>query len=312
MLKPMLASDAVIEKIQYPCIIQPKIDGVRGLNLEGTLTGRSLKEHKNRYVTKLFSRPEFVGFDGEMAAAYETDLDLCRLTTSALSTIEGAPVIVWHLFDYITSNTIALPYAERYLALKYKLSSLPNAGEPLLRLVPSVLVHSERELLYHEDAWLSAGYEGLIKRDPAGLHKDGRSTVREGGLLRIKRFIEEDAVVEEILEGETNENEAQINELGQTFRSTQQANMVASGMVGAMICTLLKDVKGLDGKLLFRKGQRIKVAAGKMPHSDRERYFKHPALLLSNTIKFKMFPKGVKDKPRFPTFQSIRARSDVS
>ena len=40
--KPQLAEDAVLDKVIFPCLVQPKIDGVRAMNLEGTLTGRSL------------------------------------------------------------------------------------------------------------------------------------------------------------------------------------------------------------------------------------------------------------------------------
>ena len=36
----------------------------------------------------------------------------------------------------------------------------------------------------------------------------------------------------------------------------------------------------------------------------------HPEELVGHTIKFKTFPKGIKNKPRFPTFVSIRADSD--
>ena len=39
-MKPQLAEDAILDAVRFPCIAQPKIDGVRALNLNGTLTGR--------------------------------------------------------------------------------------------------------------------------------------------------------------------------------------------------------------------------------------------------------------------------------
>ena len=42
--KPQLASDAVIEQVNFPTILQPKTDGVRGLNQHGKFTGRSMDE----------------------------------------------------------------------------------------------------------------------------------------------------------------------------------------------------------------------------------------------------------------------------
>jgi hypothetical protein len=86
--------------------------------------------------------------------------------------------------------------------------------------------------------------------------------------------------------------------------------MLPNEMVGSMECKVLKDVVH-DGKLFFKEGQIITVGAGRMPHIDRLKYFAEQHLLLNQTIKFKTFPKGVKDKPRFPTFQTIRAASDL-
>ena len=51
-LKPQLAEDAILDQVRFPCIVQPKIDGVRALNLNGTLTGRSLDPFKGFGVTE--------------------------------------------------------------------------------------------------------------------------------------------------------------------------------------------------------------------------------------------------------------------
>lgn len=312
-MKPMLAEDYDEGKIVFPVVAQPKIDGVRALNLTGKLTGRSLKAFGNRHVTDMFSYSVLAGLDGEMAAEKETHPALCRLTTSALSTHEGSPFVLWWLFDYVTPNTSRLPYVERYKALQRRINYLKDtsalAAVNRLHIVPMYDVNNLAELNYLDDLWLDMGFEGTIIRNPNSGYKYGRSTVREGGLLRIKRFIEEEAVVIAIEEGQSNQNEATTNALGQTERSTHQANMVPNGMVGAMRCTVVKDVVH-QGATLMRKGQEITVAAGSMPHDDRVRYFQNQHLLVGQTIKFKTFPKGVKDKPRFPTFQSIRMEED--
>jgi len=69
--KPMLACDWFEEKIKFPCIIQPKVDGVHSVNRHGKLLGRSLKPHDNLFITQQYSKPEFHGFCGEM---YSTEL----------------------------------------------------------------------------------------------------------------------------------------------------------------------------------------------------------------------------------------------
>ena len=72
--KPQLAEDAILEDVRFPCWVQPKIDGVRAMNLYGRLTGRSLDEFKGFAISNYFSRPEFVGLDGP-----DPMLDLAQL-----------------------------------------------------------------------------------------------------------------------------------------------------------------------------------------------------------------------------------------
>ena len=314
-MKPMLASDWSEDKVKFPVIGQPKVDGVRALNLTGALTGRSLKTFGNRYVTQYFSQPELIGFDGEMAAQCETHPDLCRLTTSAMASHEGEPFLLWHCFDYITEETKDIPYRERLLTMDAKIRHLqedPGLHRSVghLRTIPWVILNNMDELLAYDEKNLDEGFEGTILRDPCGKYKQGRSTAREGGLLRIKRFLDFDCRVLGIEEGYTNGNAAQINELGKTFRSTHQSNMVANGMVGALNCQALEDV--FDGqKLVIQKDQVVKVSAGSMPHSDRDFFFKNQNMLLDRVIKAKFFPKGIKDKPRFPTYVSLRLTEDL-
>ena len=314
-MKPMLASDWVESKIQFPVIGQPKIDGVRGLNMHGGLTGRSLKLFKNRHTTHFYSQEFFKGLDGELAAAEETHPDLCRLTTSAVGTIEGQPFTLWWVFDYLVEHTASLAYTERYDALVEYVAHLqskpefqPWAGH--LRVVPSKRILTLDELLEYDAQNLDAGFEGTIIRDPYGSHKQGRSTVREGGLLRIKQFLESEAVVLEIVEGESNQNEAQVNELGLQFRSSHQDNMVPNGLVGSMRCRALQTLTD-RGRVVIEEGQIITVSPGNMPHDLRKFYFENQHELLQKTIKFKFFPKGIKDKPRFPTFVTIRQPEDM-
>lgn len=314
-MKPLLATDFDEDKLVFPFFLQPKIDGVRGLNMEGKLTGRSLKTHKNRFTTAFYSQTELIGLDGELAANSEVHPDLCRLTSSALGTIEGQPYTLWWLFDYVTFSTRHLPYDQRYELLLDRVREIYHINNKVwqhLRVVPNVLCSDMQELLRYETKWLEEGYEGVIIRKIDAPHKEGRSTVKQGQLLRIKRFIEEEAYVLEIIEGEENTNEAQINELGNTFRSSHQENKVPNGMVGSMTCRVLKDVFDPVTKVpLLSKDQIITVSPGNMDHNNRRHYFTNQKEILGRVIKFKFFPKGLKDKPRFPTFITIRDESDL-
>lgn len=316
-MKPMLADDFDQSKIRFPVIMEPKIDGVRSCNFAGKLHARSMKQHKNKFTTTLFSRTELNGFDGEMTAQAPFHPDLCRITTSALSTIAGEPYVEWWIFDYATAETMFLPYHVRLDLLTSRIMEI-RIKHPDLRpimdrihIIPNVQVNTLEELLYREEVWLSQGYEGAVIRDPLGYYKQGRSTIREGGMLRIKRFVDAEAQVIAVKEGESNGNEATINELGKTSRSTHQANMIPNGLVGTLVCKLFKDVKDSSGKIILHAGQVIDVAAGKMTHEERSFYFKNQDQILSRVIKFQFFPKGIKDKPRFPTFQTFRSKEDL-
>lgn len=314
-MKPMLASDWDESKLRFPLLAQPKIDGVRALNMVGKLTGRSLKPFKNKHITSLFSHSALLGLDGELAANHECHPDLCRLTSSATGTIEGQPFLLWWLFDYVRPETLDLPYNNRLEALQAKLANMRTEGHPLathLRMMPTRYIRSKDELDELDAEHLAKGYEGTIVRDPFGVHKQGRSTVREGGLLRIKRFVDFEFRVTEIIEGDANENEAQINELGQTFRSSHQANKVPNGMVGAMLGVVIGDVPGPGGKIALVDGQQVKVGAGRLTHDQRRFYFDAQDQFLNKVHKGKFFPIGIKDKPRFPTWQSFRQEEDMS
>jgi DNA ligase-1 len=314
-MKPMLASDADLKKISFPCLVQPKIDGVRALYLNDQLTGRSLKPHKNKHLAKTFNHIQFKGFDGEMTAMSDpAHPDLCRTTSSALGTYEGEPYLKWWLFDYINSHTKILPYKVRLELLREQLDEYFEIWPDLrnfIQIVDTFYCATMDDLLSFEEDFLDLGYEGLIIRDPEGRYKEGRSTIREGGLLRLKRFIDAEAVVEELTEGETNLNEKQTNELGKSFRTSHQSNKVTNGMIGNLLCRVHKDIFDIQGNLLFKAGYKIVVSPGSMDHQKRTNYWENQNLIIGKVIKFKFFPKGIKDQPRFPTYLSIREDSDL-
>lgn len=314
-MKPLLADDWVESKLVFPLIGQPKIDGVRALNMLGQLTGRSLKKFGNHYVTSRYSHSSLIGFDGEMAAERETHPDLCRLTTSALGTHKGEPYLLWWLFDYLPYPDRKLPYGQRLEKLIYRVAELQWEAEHLhqhLRVIPWRWIHSLSELNEFDTENLVAGYEGTILRDPNAPHKEGRSG-KKPILWRIKRFVDFEFMVHTIIEGEENQNEAQINELGLQFRSSHQENMVANGMVGAMVGNVIGVVKDpTTGDILFQDGDEVRVGAGCLSHDQRRHYFKNQLEFKSKVHKAKFFPKGIKDKPRFPTWQTFRDPADIS
>ena len=296
-MKPALADNYDPSNIQLPTFAQPKIDGVRGLNLDGNLVGRSLKAFKNKALTAKFSQPMYRGLDGELAFGNETSSSLCRDTTGITGTIAGpADGFTWHVFDYVTEETVGLPYRERYELLRKKVEEL---GEDFIKLVPYVRLNTADEVETYDEKNLADGYEGTILRNPNSLYKEGRPGKKEQQLMRIKRFSDSEALVLAVVEGRTNLNEAVVNELGRSERSSHAENQVPNGLVGSLTC---KDLES---------GMTITVSPGEMDHIERKFYFDNQKEIVGKTITYKSFKKGVKTLPRFPTFKNIRSAEDM-
>ena len=64
--------------------------------------------------------------------------------------------------------------------------------------------------------------------------------------------------------------------------------------------------------MLIKKGQALTIGPGNMNHEQRTHYYDNQEELIGNIAKFKFFPKGHKDLPRFPVFLSFRIKEDMS
>lgn len=299
-VRPMKAIDVKdIADLKFPLIATDKIDGVYAQNINGKLLGRSLKPFKNKHITELLSREEFSGFSGELIYGNDvTAEDLCRKTTSCVNTIKLVDwEWSWHLFDYVHDSVINLPYNQRILHLNDALNALPEVTRANIQVVHQTPLNDPRivEIVY--EANLDKGLEGLILRQPDGMYKNGRSTLKEQIFLRLKPQNDAEAVVVGVVEAMENNNVAIINKLGYTERSSHQENKVGKGMVGSFLCIDL--VSGND----------ITVSAGKLTHDERVEYFNNPPL--HQVVKYRSMTYGVKKAPRFARFYSFRAIEDL-
>lgn len=313
--KPPLAEDADLATLKFPCWGLPKIDGVRGMNLTGRLTGRSFDEFKGFGLTKLFSKPEYVGFDGELIVGncpFSTDR-LCSVTSGAVGRFKGVTEVAdfhWYIFDFITAVTVNLPYKDRYMVAAARVESL---NEPRIHLVPFSLINNLDEANNFVALCLDAGYEGVIWRNPEAPVKPGRSSASKAQeYLRTKPWADAEILVTGITEGNKNGNEAKKNTLGRTERSSAKAGQIPNGQVGSIQGTLLADfIDPITKKLLFPKDQAITVSSGAMTVEEAIHYFLHPEEIVGHIVKFQHMTHGVKDEPRFPGYLSHRARGDL-
>lgn len=294
-LKPMLAVDCGdVTALRFPLVASPKLDGVRALITSGPVLSRSLKPIPNKHVQALLSGlPD--GLDGELMVGSPTAPDVYRKTVSVVMS-DDAPIdgLVFRVFDVQEAGT----FDERYAGL---FSVFNTLDLDYVDLVPQFTVLSLDELQILEARWVSQGYEGAILRDPQSPYKHGRSTLKEGFLLKLKRFQDGEATVIGATELMHNGNDATVNELGRTARSHKKAGMVPTGTLGTLV---VRDTK---------TGVEFEIGTG-FSAADRVELWRNSQSLPSwewPLVKYKHFPSGAKDKPRHPVFLGWRDKRDV-
>lgn len=329
-LKPHLACDIDLDTVVYPLIGMPKIDGVRGINLDGAITGRSKKAFKNKFVAECFSHKIFLGIDGELALGAWNAPRLCSETTGFVnrqSPKAGKPIesgeLVWWAFDYLHEDYLHLTYFERLQGLAQAVSQFCTLGQrAIVRTVPWRWIHNREDLEAYDAENLANGFEGSCFRDPNGMHKSGRCsnkvTKKNSGnaYLRLKRFIDFEGTITRMEEAMENLNEAKTNELGRTERSTHQENMAPKAMVGNLYMVALTDVEH-NGEVVIQKGEEVKLGPGNMDHPTRKAVWeayvnKTDECWVGQIGKGKFFGHGIKDKIRFGTFVCLRSEEDMS
>lgn len=282
--RPMLATDADLDKLRFPLLASAKLDGVRAVVRDGVVFSRSNKPIPNAHVQKLFGK--YTHFDGELIVGDPTSKTCYRDTVSGVMSVDGEPDVKLYVFDHVGEPSHLYNFrAERLTESKH------------------VIVHEQvmcltlEDILQYEEECLGEGYEGLILRDPNAPYKQGRSTVKEGYLLKLKRFVDDEATVIGFEERMHNGNVATVNELGRTARSSHKENKSGRGDLGAL---LLRHSSGIEFSCGtgFTDGERGEIWA------NRDRY-------LGQIAKYKHFPVGAKDLPRHPVFLGWRDRRDL-
>ena len=286
-MKPLLS--ATIEdtsKLTYPCLVSPKLDGIRCLIIDGVAMSRSLKPIRNKFVQELFGTAELNGCDGELVVGDPRSKTCYRDTSSGVMSEDGEPDVRFYLFDRFD---IVGGFTTRY-------GRLPRDGKHIVR-VPHHLCSTEKQLLDLEEKYLNEGYEGVMVRSPQGSYKEGRSTLRDGILGKLKRFADAEYKVIGFQERMHNGNAATTNALGHTERSTHKENLVGRGDLGALV-------------LEFAPGQTFNCGTG-FTDEDRAEIWQNRDKYMGRLAKVKSFLIGVKDLPRFPVFLGWRDEGDV-
>jgi len=290
--KPLLACNCEdVSKLKYPLLLSEKVDGIRMSVHNGICMSRSMKPIPSAAVQAKFGRPEYEGYDGEIIYGDKNAKDVFNKSTRACMSHEfpeelDISELKFYVFDRITDD----PYKDRWWYIR------PDEQNQVVKL-RNFTVNSPEEVQEMEADFLAIGAEGVMLRSPEGRYKQGRSTLKEGILLKVKQFVDEEATIIDFEEKMHNTNEATVGELGQTKRSSHQENMIPCGTLGALV-------------VHSEKWGSFKIGTG-FNDQQRQEIWDNRELYAEKLVKFKYFAVGIVDKPRFPVYIGIRHEDDM-
>jgi DNA ligase-1 len=285
--------ESALSRLHYPLLASPKLDGIRVVCHPqlGPVT-RTLKPVPNHHIRTLLSLPILNYLDGEVIVGDHTASDYSfQRTTSAVMSRDGIPDFKYLVFDSFRYPT--LPFRTRHGSYFDTASLSPL---PYIDCLLQIQVGSPKEVLKFEEACLSQGYEGAMLRSPQAPYKFGRSTLKEEGLIKLKRFEDAEAEITGYTELTHNDNPPEADNFGLQRRSSHKANQRPGGTLGTLV------VRGISPPFT---GVSFEVGSG-FDFATRDQLWGLRDTLPGKTITFKYQPHGVKDKPRSPIFKSFR------
>lgn len=233
------------------------------------------------------------GLDGELIVGEPNDPDVYNKSSSVRAE-EGKPDFKFIVFDDASSPE--LNYETRLSIAANKVSSF---NDKRVVMLPQRFIQTMEELDEYEAEQTALGYEGVMLRKPGTPYKNGRSTVSEGYLLKVKRFAHEEGKIIGYEELMHNANEAFKDELGRTRRSETKDGLYPSGMIGSYIVENPKYDKS------------FKVSCGSMSHKERKARLESFAEDNGKTVRYKFLPHGTKDVPRHGLYAGFRDLDDL-
>ncbi len=300
-VRPMLAASQPVtaDDIDFskgPVWCSPKLDGIRNLQMKSISKSRKLKDIPNVHIQQTLAHSILDGMDGELIVGRPEDENCIQTTTSGVMTRGGTPQFAYYVFDVWDSPGVGFLTRKGYLrrrvqaALRHKL--------PVV-LVPQILCTDRASLAEAIGRHYQMGLEGSIIRSYDDPYKFNRSTLTEGIMLKVKESIDSEIRVTGFEEMRHNQNEATLDELGLTKRSTHKAGKTAAGTLGKLV--------GVD----LTSGMPVVIGTGKMTAAQKLHVWQNQHLYLGRIAKYRFASYGIKDAPRFPRFICWRDEIDL-
>ena len=296
-----------LDDIRFPVVASPKIDGIRFYVKDGVAYSLSNLPLRNKNVQAFVNKhSEFLNdCDGEIFAGSPLDMNLFRNTSSVIMSADRTDNFHMTVFDKI--DMPETEYIVRFQTLiddkiEYEKTLLGNYNEyrdftETVNVIHTTLIRTMEELLEYEEDTISIGYEGVIVRSLTALYKQGRSTIKEQGIMKIKRFEDAEAVIIGMIEQTTNTNTPIVAESGYLKRSSSKDGLVLNDTLGKLLC---RDIHG----------NRFTISSG-LTDAERKDIWENQSEYVGKYIKFKYFNVGNYVGYRHPVFLGFRHEDDI-
>jgi DNA ligase-1 len=304
----MLAESIDLENAKFPYLATPKIDGIRCYIDASHLWARSNQSIPNLELSRSIPRVLPDGIDGELFCGNFRQTQ--SIVTSPGAIVEGSGLTL-HIFDwcqntrtgYLDRISSIVPILRELCASGWVKSidastglsvySHPTYNFRITPLLPVWITDLAQLQAFYEKC-LGLGHEGIILRCPLAHYKFGRATLAENSLLRLKPTHDRKAIILGVEEQLSNQNEAVLNELGRTSRSTAKAGLVPSGTLGSFY------VMDIETEVKFNVG-----GGPGLTHIERSRLWQMRHELGGKVIEYRSLSYGVHEKPRHPQFLGL-------
>lgn len=194
-MKPMLAK-ADRSKIKFPCIAQPKYDGVRCLVFEKDgevqIISRKGKPYNIPHLKEWAEKHrDLLPLDGELYNHKE--LTFQEIVSAVKKQSEITPKIHYVIYDRPIDG---VPNNERWDWLLRNFRKKCGEDSPAY-LSACGVCHNMSTLMKYHDACVEKGYEGAIARNKGGLYEFG---FRSNNLIKIKEFKDSEYEIIDVVE----------------------------------------------------------------------------------------------------------------
>jgi DNA ligase-1 len=292
-IQPLLASPVDLAKLRYPVICSAKLDGIRCLTTTEGPMSRKMKPIPNEHIFYMLKAINAVGLDGELMV--KGDFNKVQ---SAVMRKSGRPDFYFNVFDCFQDakgNDISeMAFEDRLEITQMRCNKIGGC----VRFVPHIYIRSESDLMQYTDKTIAQGFEGTMIRSPEGHYKFGRSTAKEGILLKLKRFLDAEGTLVEIIEKMTNNNPAETDELGNTKRSSAKENLSPAGTSGSIVVQW--------------RGKEFRVGFGPgLDDSVKQDWWNRRKEIKGQYIKFRYQELSKDGIPRFGKALGIRSPEDM-